>query len=173
LDESIFSLLIGPPEEVTNIPAQISARGHRTSPFFRNKLVQGQTDLIPPRRSLMEKFSGHRASPFFRNELVRPRPTSFPQHTRPHPSPNISSRSSGESIFRNELVRLLDESIFSLLIGPPEEVANIPAQISARGHQTSPFSEMNSSKDRLTSSPRPTFQPKYQLAVIGRVHFSK
>ena len=52
-------------------------------------------------------------------------------------------------------VRLLDESIFSLLIGPPEEVTNIPAQISARGHRSSPFSEMNSSKDRLTSSPRP------------------
>ena len=144
MDESIFSLQIGPPEEVTNIPAQISARGHRTSPFFRNELVQGQTDLIP-RRSLMEKFSGHRASPFFQNELLRPRPTSFPQHTRPHPSPNISSRSSGESIFRNELVRLLDESIFSLLIGPPE----------------------------TDLSRSPTFQSKYQLAVIGRVHFPK
>ena len=74
LDESIFSRLIGPPEEVTNIPAQISARGHRSSPFFRN-------------------------------ELVRPRPTSFPQHTRPHPSPNINSRLSVDSIFRNELAK--------------------------------------------------------------------
>ena len=42
-------------------------------------------------------------------------------------------------------VRLLDESIFSLLIGPPEKVTNIPAQISARGHRASPFFEMNSS----------------------------
>jgi len=40
-------------------------------------------------------------------------------------------------------VRLLDESIFLLLIGPPET--------------------------DLSSSP--TFQSKYQLAVIGRVHF--
>ena len=64
----------------------------------------------------------------------------------------VTSTGSGPT-FRG--VRLLDESIFSLLIGLPDEVTNIPAQISARGHRASPFSEMNSSKDRLTSSPRP------------------
>ena len=98
LDESIFSLLIGPPEEVTNIPAQISARGHRSSPFF---FEMNSSDLV-----------------------------------RPH-SHNIP--------------------------GPT------PAQISARGYRSIPFSEMNSSKDRLTSFPPPRIGRVH--FAIGRVHF--
>ena len=49
------------------------------------------------------------------------------------------------------------------------QVTNIPAQISARGHRTSPFSEMNSSKDRLTSFPPPRIGRVH--FAIGRVHF--
>jgi len=55
----------------------------------------------------------------------------------------------------------LDESIFSLLIGPPEtDLMKLPTfqakhQLAViAGHAgTSPFSEMDSSKDRPTSSP--------------------
>ena len=95
LDESIFSLLIGPPKEVTNIPAQISARGHRASLFFE----MNSSDLIsttyqaPPQPKYQLSVIGR---------VHRQRLTS---RGHQHSSPNISSRSSDESIFRNELVR--------------------------------------------------------------------